>query len=113
MNYRGRLDIIADVLSVASREAKRTQIMYQANLSYKILLRYLDEVVAASLVSFNPEQNRYILTEKGKNFLITYREYFKTSKGVEKRLDEVRRKKLTLEELCRSRKDEGLLLDPT
>jgi predicted transcriptional regulator len=40
MNYRDKLDIIADILTVASRNAKRTQIMYQANLSYKVLCDY-------------------------------------------------------------------------
>ena len=102
MNYRDKLDIIADILTAASRNAKRTQIMYQANLSYKVLMRYLDEVVAASLLRFENERQLYVLTEKGKQFLAAYKEYFKTNKCIEKRLDEMRIKKNTLEEFCKS-----------
>jgi predicted transcriptional regulator len=57
MNYRSKLDIIADILVVARNDAKRTQIMYQANLSYKVLVKYLDEVVDSSLISFEHEHN--------------------------------------------------------
>ncbi|MGQ9461394.1 MAG: winged helix-turn-helix domain-containing protein, partial [Candidatus Bathyarchaeaceae archaeon] len=34
--YRGRLDIVADILSVVNNNdgARKTRIMYQANLSY-------------------------------------------------------------------------------
>jgi predicted transcriptional regulator len=102
MNYRDKLNIIADILTAASPNAKRTQIMYQANLSYKVLMRYLDEVVGASLLSFENEQQQYVLTEKGKQFLITYKEYFRSSKGVEKRLDEMRLKKKNLEDFCKT-----------
>jgi predicted transcriptional regulator len=74
MNYRGKLDIIADILTDASQNAKRTQIRYQANLSYKVIMRYLDKVVAASLLSFEHEQQRYVLIEEGKKFLAAYKE---------------------------------------
>ncbi|MCW4019193.1 MAG: winged helix-turn-helix domain-containing protein [Candidatus Bathyarchaeota archaeon] len=111
MNYRTKLDIIADILAVARRDAKRTQIMYQANLSYKVLVRYLNEVVASSLISFEHEQQCYRLTEKGKKFLVVYREYVKSNKGVEKRLDYVRKKKHDLEELCKSQKLDSLTIE--
>ena len=48
--YRDRLQIIADILVIASRRARKTQIMYQANLSYRLLCRYLGEVLEAGLV---------------------------------------------------------------
>ncbi len=62
-NYRGRLDIIADILNVASRDAKKTQIMYQANLSYKVLQRYLADVARAQLISFEDARQLYSLTD--------------------------------------------------
>jgi len=43
--YRDRLQIIADMLSVVRGGAKKTHIMYQANLSYTLLGRYLSEVL--------------------------------------------------------------------
>jgi predicted transcriptional regulator len=102
VNYRGRLDIIADILHVVSGNAKKTQIMYQANLSYKVLQKYLAEIVEASLISFEDERRFYILTAKGREFLDAYQEYSKTTRQVEKRVNDVRSKKNVLEKLCSS-----------
>ena len=102
-NYRGRLDIIAAILQVVSQNAKKTQIMYQANLSYKVLQRYLRSITAASLVDFEAAEQWYVLTPKGKDFLEAYRDYVKTHKSIEKRLNDVNNKKKTLEELCSHR----------
>ena len=99
-NYRGRLDIIADILHVVSGNAKKTQIMYQANLSYKVLQKYLAEIVVASLVSFEDVERCYILTGKGREFLEAYQEYSKTNRHVEKRLNDVRTKQNALQRLC-------------
>jgi predicted transcriptional regulator len=99
-NYRGRLDIIADILNVASRNAKKTQIMYQANLSYKVLQRYLAEVVGAQLINFEGEKQYFQLTDKGREFLEAYQKYSKTNKHIEKRLNDVAFKKKVLEDLC-------------
>jgi predicted transcriptional regulator len=99
-NYRGRLDIIADILQVASRNAKKTQIMYQANLSYKVLQRYLAEILAASLVNYHDEKQHYMITDKGREFLEAYDKYSKTNKHIEQRLNDVQTKKACLEKLC-------------
>jgi len=48
--YRSRLEIVADVLGVVSGGARKTQIMYQANLSYKLLVHYLKDVIKMGLV---------------------------------------------------------------
>ena len=45
--YRNKLRIIADILLIACRRARKTQIMYQANLSYRLLCRYLGVVLDA------------------------------------------------------------------
>jgi len=103
VNYRGRLDIIAEILQIAKGKAKKTQIMYQANLSYKVLQRYLKEIVDASLVSFESAEQHYAITEKGNEFLETYKGYSKANKSIEKRLDEICMKKKILEGLCTSR----------
>ena len=99
-NYRGRLDIIADILHIASKNAKKTQIMYQANLSYRVLQRYLTEISGAQLISFEDGSHLYTLTDKGKEFLEAYETYSKTTKHIEKRLSDVATKKKVLEELC-------------
>ena len=102
VNYRDRLNIIADILNVASREAKKTQIMYQANLSYKVLQRYLNEIVTASLVKFEDDKQCYLLTGKGHEYLDAYKEYARYSKTIEKRLNDFSTKRKVLENLCPS-----------
>ena len=99
-SYRNRLDIIADILQVVSQNAKKTQIMYQANLSYKVLQRYLREVTMASLIEFETAKQCYVLTSKGQDFLEAYKDYAKTNKNIEKRLNDFDNKKKNLEELC-------------
>ncbi|MCW4029149.1 MAG: winged helix-turn-helix domain-containing protein [Candidatus Bathyarchaeota archaeon] len=101
--YRDRLDIIADILNVASREAKKTQIMYQANLSYKVLQRYLAEIVEASLVEYKKHNQRYFLTFKGQQYLDAYKDYARYSKTIEKRLNDFSTKRKNLETLCPSK----------
>lgn len=99
-NYRDRLDIIADILNVASREAKKTQIMYQANLSYKVLQRYLNEIIESSLVEFQNHKQCYMLTYKGQEYLDAYKDYARCSKSMEKRLNDFSTKRKILEKLC-------------
>jgi len=99
-NYRDRLDIIADILNVASRVAKKTQLMYQANLSYKVLQKYLNEITEADLVHFEYGNQCFMLTGKGQEFLDAYREYTKCNKNMEKRLNEISTKRQVLESLC-------------
>jgi predicted transcriptional regulator len=94
------LDIIADILRVVSGSAKKTQIMYQANLSFKVLQKYLGEITEASLICFEGEGQCYVLTPKGQEFLDAYHEYSRTNLHVEKRLNDVRTKKNALEKLC-------------
>ncbi len=103
VNYRDRLDIIADILNVASKNAKKTQIMYQANLSYKVLQRYLTEIVEASLVRFEDDHQYYLLTGKGQEYLDAYKEYARLSKSMEKRLNDFSMKRQILETLCPSK----------
>ena len=97
---RGRLDIIADILAVARQRAKKTQIMYGANLSYRLLTRYLAEIRRAYLVRFEREEACYVLTRKGLEFLERYKEYSKRNKHVEKQINDVDGKRKVLEGLC-------------
>ena len=99
-SYRGRLDIIADILSVVVANAKKTQIMYRANLSYAVLQKYLGELVDASLICFESGSACYVLTGKGREFLEAYREYSRTNRHMETRLSKARAKKNALEKLC-------------
>jgi predicted transcriptional regulator len=97
--YRSKLDIVADILKVASRKPKKTHIMYQTNLSFRLLQKYLAEISGASLICFEDETHCYNLTSKGKAFLDAYRQYSKTNKHAAKIIGEANSKKQTLEKL--------------
>lgn len=102
---RSKLDIIADMLNVVKREgAKKTQIMYQANLNYRLLTRYLAEIIEASLVRFERRKRCYLLTSKGEEFLEGYKKYSRRNKHVEKQVNDVLGKRKTLEQLCSNTK---------
>jgi predicted transcriptional regulator len=76
-SYRGKLDIVADILKVASLQSKKTRIMYQANLSSRVLHKYLSEISGASLVCYSNETHCYTLMSKGRAFLEAYMQYSK------------------------------------
>jgi predicted transcriptional regulator len=97
--YRDRLQIIADILSIANSGARKTQIMYQANLSYRLLCRYLKEVSNAGLVSFEKEEF-YVLTARGREFLTRHEAYSKRCKSLEGHVNHVNHEKTILEKMC-------------
>ncbi|HEY4674599.1 MAG TPA: winged helix-turn-helix domain-containing protein [Candidatus Bathyarchaeia archaeon] len=97
--YRDRLQIIADMLYTARNGAKKTQIMYKANLSYRLLGRYLHEVLDAGLVK-SEKGNSYVLTTKGETFLNRHIEYSELRKSLEKNLESINSEKTILERLC-------------
>jgi len=99
-SYRSRLEIIADILNVVSRRAKKTQIMYQANLSYKLLTKYLTVVRKAYLIRLERKEQCYVLTPKGEEFLEMYKEYSRRNRHVERQLNDVHGKRKVLETLC-------------
>ncbi|MEM4713772.1 MAG: winged helix-turn-helix domain-containing protein [Candidatus Bathyarchaeia archaeon] len=97
--YRSKLDIIADMLRVASNGANKTKIMYQANLSYKLLTKYLKELVKAELVHFQRTESSYVLTQKGLEFLQRYKEYSRRNKHIEKQFNDLHNKRKALTDL--------------
>ena len=95
--YRDRLQIIADILCVVRGGAKKTHVMYRANLSFTLLKRYLAEVLEAGLVSRDDEEDGYRLTGRGRSFLDRFDEYSRRCERVETELDHVNDEKTVLE----------------
>jgi predicted transcriptional regulator len=96
--YRDRLQIIADILSVVRGGAKKTHVMYRANLSFTLLKRYLTEVLEAGLVRCDDEEC-YSLTGRGERFLDRFVEYSERCERVEEELNNVNNDKTVLESL--------------
>ena len=99
-SYRGRLDIIADILGVVSGDARKTQIMFRANLSYAVMQKYLAKITKASLIQFESKRNCYTLTEKGQKYLEEYQKYSSSNKRAEKHLNDVRKRQQLLTTFC-------------
>jgi predicted transcriptional regulator len=82
--YRSRIQIAADILEIAKDGSRKTKIMYLGNLSFDLLQKYLDMLVNYDLLEVRggPDKS-YVATEKGKQFLMDYRELQKYSQIVD------------------------------
>ncbi|NWG10417.1 hypothetical protein HXY33_01505 [Candidatus Bathyarchaeota archaeon] len=77
-NHRGRLDIIADILEASYEDTRKTYLMYRCNMSFKQLKSYLDFLLGKELLcmvngSLNPDLSLFRITDKGKEFLKSYK----------------------------------------
>jgi predicted transcriptional regulator len=96
--YRSGLKIIADILDAVGEGAKKTRIMYFANLSYKLLGKYLKKTIDAGLVS--SDDNHYEVTEKGRAFLERFNDFSGRYSKINKQLDEILFERKVLEGMC-------------
>lgn len=98
--HRSRLEILESILSVIKKNGsiKKTQIMYQAYLSYKLLIHYLNDIIEADLVF--EEDNWYMLSHKGEKFLSQLNEFRKAVEQNNKHLSQLEYQKMLLEDNC-------------
>lgn len=73
MAKRRRIDIVADILDVAVKGAKKTKIMRNANLSFNILQKYLEDTLGIGFLQLN--NRSYETTERGREFLEMYSQF--------------------------------------
>ncbi len=73
-NNRGKIQIMGDVLALATSGIKKTHIMYRANLSYEQVHLYLGELIGKRLMvqDVSPDGVVYRTTTKGREFLLSY-----------------------------------------
>ncbi len=73
MERRDRVEITAEILRLARRGAKKTHIVYRANLNHAILELYLSRLEQQGLIARNGGPERRIqTTEKGLQFVERY-----------------------------------------
>ena len=70
---RNDIDICADILRIARVGAKKTHLVYKANLNFEIVKKYLSRLSENRLIS--SENGQYITTEEGVKFLDNYQEF--------------------------------------
>lgn len=98
LKYRRRFDIIADILQVAGRGARKTRIMYFANLSYMLLKKYLDHTLRVGFLKFDGEN--YEVTDRGLAFLELYRGFSSKSARVKQDVESLSMEEETLNHMC-------------
>ncbi|UCB61348.1 MAG: hypothetical protein JSW72_04680 [Candidatus Bathyarchaeota archaeon] len=77
-SHRGRLDIIADILTSAVGGVRKTSIMYRCNLSFKQLEIYLNFLLSKNLLKAFVQRESaakrfFETTKRGMDFLRAYR----------------------------------------
>jgi predicted transcriptional regulator len=63
---RSRIDITMDILKVAMHGARKTQIVYQANLNHNLAEKYIGLLTDNELIK--KHEDIFITTEKGRNY---------------------------------------------
>jgi len=96
---RGKLDIVREILSITSVKVRKTRIMYQANLSFVQVERYLQSLLESGLVEFF-DDSFYLITPKGKEFLQMYTEYLTRVRRLGEEAIETEKSRLQLESMC-------------
>jgi predicted transcriptional regulator len=76
---RNNLDICADILQVSQSGAKKTHIVYKANLNFMIVKKYLSNLIEKGFIEKNDKL--YFTTNKGINFLESYEEFSSIAGG--------------------------------
>lgn len=99
VRYRRRFEIIADILDATGDGAKKTRIMYGANLSHSLLEKYLVEMIDIGFLRTNKEG--YEVTEKGQIFLEKYNEFSSKYSNLRRELENLKFEREILENMCR------------
>ena len=98
VKYRRRFEIIADILNAAKNGAKKTRIMYVANLSHGLLEKYLGETLNIGFIRFN--NDGYNVTEKGQLFLERYVQFSSKYERSRREFENMRFEMEVLERMC-------------
>jgi predicted transcriptional regulator len=64
---RGRLEIMAGILCYCNQQKAKTDIMYNVNLNYAQLKKYLKSLMSQGLLATS--KNKFATTQKGRRFL--------------------------------------------
>ena len=71
---RNSLVITAHILESCRHGARRTHVLYRANLSFQQLNKYTELLEARGLLRFDGSSRQYRITQQGVSFLVDYRE---------------------------------------
>ncbi|MEM1557855.1 MAG: winged helix-turn-helix domain-containing protein [Candidatus Bathyarchaeia archaeon] len=97
--YRRSFDIIAGIVrAVAKGATRKTRIMYDANLSYRLLDKYLKRTIELGFIRFN--NNYYEVTDKGRMFLDMYVKFSNKYSNLQREVENMMLEMETLKKMC-------------
>jgi predicted transcriptional regulator len=74
MKKRINLEIMAEILSLCKQPQTKTRVMYQTNLSWLMLQKYLSQLQSRGLLEVHHSLTKYVTTQKGLKFVEKWRE---------------------------------------
>ena len=72
--YRGHLQIFVEILNFCEKPQVKTRVMYQTNISYRMLQKCLPQLIGFELLELHHSAERYATTKKGQEFLSKMKE---------------------------------------
>ena len=96
---RGSLEIVRDMLSVASEKCKKTRMLYDAHLNFSLLEKYLNILLKNGLLE-PVDGSFYLVTWKGNDFLQKFEDYLERCSRVDKQINDVLEEKVALKNMC-------------
>ena len=98
--HRSDLEIVKDILTIVFNDidVRKTHIMYRANLSYRLLEKYLERIQGLKLVDAT-EQGFFRLTEDGRSYLKECDSLIDVRNRVREQFRTVESKRTALEQL--------------
>ena len=96
---RCSLDIVQAMLFIASVRARKTKIMYGANLSFHQVEKYLSVLLRSGLLEHDVDCG-YLITGAGREFLVLYENYLERSKVLRQEVERNTKDRLQLENIC-------------
>jgi len=96
---RDKLEIVKDMLLIASIKVRKTKMMYQANLSYLQVEKYLKSLLERDLLECVGD-SYYLITNRGKAFLQMYADYIERCRRIGDEVNGARKDRLLLASMC-------------
>lgn len=95
---RDRISIIATIVEAANSGACKTHIMFDANLSFSVLEKYLN--VALNYELINQEEFKYKVTDIGRKYLEQYKHFEERYIDAQKMLESLSYEREQLAQFC-------------
>ncbi|XHH09897.1 MAG: winged helix-turn-helix domain-containing protein [Candidatus Bathyarchaeia archaeon] len=96
---RDKIGLMAAILEAANSGAPKTRIMINANLSFKLLKKYLGLSMQLGYVEL--DGTTYKVTNQGRTFLFRYKRFVSQHAQVQKSLHNLEEERAILDYLCK------------